>query len=329
MNLSGTNTFFSKLPSTRNGWAYVSFTIYSCMLLTYFLVFPALTSTTVDAQLFSGQRRNDTTTTTAPTSTPSGDGLLSILRDPSILTTNLSSSVERVVDVVEERIDSRLQGIKTRLDEIAAIAIPAIVAAVAGIIALAALIIAFIIFYWINGFRQGRRHKRNTIHLSEHVLRELKENGQLLDSVHSSSSSDNSNSNLSVQTEELSNSALKAAISSPFFWDVSSNAQYTMLKLDMAIDRYNRVLGGAAQLRESVILNKVDEQTASKVLRGYDAKIADYRQETIDLSKQLKGLIETKAPTKGDGGVFNIKNLGIIAFCFCSTLSLSTDIYPH
>jgi hypothetical protein len=307
MNLSWTNRFFSKLPSTGNSWAYVLFTIYSCMLLTYFLVFPALTSTTVDAQLFSGQRRNDTTTTnTPPTNTPSsGDGLLSILRDPSRLTTNISSSVERVVDVVEKKIDSRLQGIKTRLDEIAAIAIPAIIAAVAGIVALAALIIAFIIFYWINGFRQGRRHKRNTVHLSEHVLRELKENGQLLESVPSSSNSgDNGNSNLSVQTEELSNSALKAAISSPFFWDLHSNAQYTMLKLDMAIDRYNRVLGGAAQLRESIILNKVDEQTASKVLRGYDAKIADYRQETIDLSKQLKDLIEAKATTKGIGGVF-------------------------
>jgi hypothetical protein len=297
MNLSWTNRFFSKLPSTRNSWAYVLFTIYSCMLLTYFLVFPALTSTTVDAQLFSGQRRNNTITT-APTNTPSGDGLLSILRDPSILTTNLSSSVERVVDVVEERIDSRLQGIKTRLDEIAAMAIPAIVAAMAGIVALAALIIAFIIFYWINGFRQGRRHKRNTVHLSEHVLRELKENDQLLESLPSSSSSgDKDNSNLYVQIEELYNSALKAAISSSFFWDVYSNAQYTMLKLDMAIDRYNRVLRGAAQLRESVILNKVDEQTASKVLRGYDAKIEDYRKETIDLSKQLKALIEAKTTT--------------------------------
>jgi len=210
MNLSGTNRFF-KISSTRNSWAYVLFTIYSCMLLTYFQIFPALTSTTVDAQLFSGQRRNDTATTTAPTSTPSSrDGLLSILRDPSILTTNLSSSVEKAVDVVEKRIDSRLQGIKTRLDEIAAIAIPAIVAAVAGIIGLAALIIAFIIFYWINGFRRGRRHKRNIVHLSEHVLRELKENSQLLDSVNSSSSSNNGNSNLSVQTVELSNSALKS-----------------------------------------------------------------------------------------------------------------------
>ena len=308
MNLSWTNRFFSKLPSTRNSWAYVLFTIYSCMLLTYFLVFPALTSTTIDAQLFSGQRLNDTTTTTTPpTSTPSSrDGLLSILQDPRILTTNLSSSVERVVDAVEERIDSRLQGIKTRLDEIAAIAIPAIVAAVVGIVALAALIIAFIIFYWINGFRRGRRHKRNTVHLSEHVLRELKENGQLLDSVSSSSSSrsDNGNNNLSVQTEELSNSALKAAISSPFFWDVSSNAQYTILKLDMVIDRYNRVLLGAAQLRESVVLNKVDEQTATKVLRVYDAKMADYKQETIYLSKQLKDLMEAKATAKGVGGVF-------------------------
>ena len=307
MNLSWTNRFFSKLPSTRNSWAYVLFTIYSCMLLTYFLVFPALTSTTIDAQLFSGQRLNDTTTTTTPpTSTPSSrDGLLSILQDPSILTTNLSSSVERVVDVVEERIDSRLQGIKTRLDEIAAIAIPAIVAAVVGIVALAALIIAFIIFYWINGFRRGRRHKRNTVHLSEHVLRELKENGQLLDSVPSSSSSGyNGNSNLSVQTEGLSNSALKAAISSPFFWDVSSNAQYTILKLDMVIDRYNRVLLGAAQLRESFVLNKVDEQTATKVLRVYDAKMADYKQETIYLSKQLKDLMEAKATAKGVGGVF-------------------------
>jgi hypothetical protein len=302
MNLSGTNRFF-KLPSTRNSRAYVLFTIYSCMLLTYFQVFPALTSsTTVNAQLFSEQRQNDTTT---PTSTSSRDGLLSILRDSRILSTNLSSSVERVVDLVEERIDSRLQGIKTRLDEIAAIAIPAIVAAVVGIVALAALITAFIIFYWINGFRQGRRHKRNTVHLSEYVLRELKENDQLLDSVpSSSSSSDNGNSNLSVQTEELSNSALKAAISSAFFWDVSSNAQYTMLKLDMAIDRYNRVLGGAAQLRESVILNKVDEQTASKVLSGYDAKIANYRQKTIYLSKQLKDLMEAMATTKGVGGIF-------------------------
>ena len=106
-------------------------------------------------------------------------------------------------------------------------AIPAIVAAMASIVALAALIIAFIIFYWINGFRQGRRHKRNTVHLSEHVLRELKENDQLLESVPSSGNSgDKGNSNLYVQIEELYNSALKAAYILAFFWDVYSNAQY-------------------------------------------------------------------------------------------------------
>jgi hypothetical protein len=313
MNFLCTNTFFSKLPYTSNNWGYVLCMIYCCMLLTYFLVFPALTPTTVDAQLLSGQRRNDTTTTTtSPGTRSSSDGLLSILRNPDNLTANLRESVDRVADVMEERIDVRLQAIKTRVDEITAIAIPAIIAAVAGIVALAALIIAFIIFYWISGFRKGRRHKKDITHLSEHIVQELKENGQLLDSISSSNSSsnnDNSHKNLFVQTEELSNSALKAAISSPLFLDVPPKVQYIMLKLDMAIDRYNRVLGRATELSESVILNKVDEQTAHKVLRGYDAKIVDYRQETIDLSNQLRGLMEAKKETTkgGIGGIFKAK----------------------
>src|SRR5215207_4240712 len=313
MNFLCTNTFFSKLPYTSNNWSYVLCMIYCCMLLTYFLVFPALTPTTVDAQLLSGQRRNDTTTTTtSPGTRSSSDGLLSILRNPDNLTANLRESVDRVVDVMEERIDVRLQAIETRVDEITAIAIPAIIAAVAGIVALAALIIAFIIFYWISGFRKGRRHKKDITHLSEHIVQELKENGQLLDSISSSNSSsnnDNSHKNLFVQTEELSNSALKAAISSPLFLDVPPKVQYIMLKLDMAIYRYNRVLGRATELSESVILNKIDEQTAHKVLRGYDAKIVDYRQETIDLSNQLRGLMEAKKETTkgGIGGIFKAK----------------------
>jgi len=78
----------------------------------------------------------------------------------------------------------------------------------------------------------------------------------------------------------------------------------------MAIDRYNRVLGRATELSESVILNKVDEQTAHKILRGYDAKIVDYRQETIDLSNQLRGLMEAKKETTkgGTGGIFKAKS---------------------
>jgi hypothetical protein len=281
------------------------FMICFCMLLSYFLVFPALTPTSINAQLFSGQRRNDTTTTATSPGTPSSsDGLLSILRNPDLLTANLRSSIDRVVDVMEERIDARLQAIKTRIDEVTAIAIPAMIAAVAGIVALAALIIAFIIFYWISGFRKGRRHKRDTVHLSEHIVQELKENGQLLSDVSSSDSSTNnynSNKNLFIQTEELSNSALKAAISSSLFLDVPSKVQYIMLKLDMSIDRYNRVIGRATELSESVILNKVDEQTAQKVLRGYDTKIADYRQEIIDLSNQLRGLMESKKRTTKGG----------------------------
>jgi len=311
MNFSCTNTIFSKLPSATNNGVYVLFMI-CCILLTYFLVFPASTPTSIYAQLFSGQRRNDTTTTaaTSPGTPSSNDSLLSILRNPDILTANLRSSIDRVVDVMEERIDARLQSIKTRVDEITAIAIPAIIAAVASIVALAALIIAFIIFYWISGFRKGQRHKRDTVHLSEHIVQELRENGQLLSNVSSSDSSTSNDKNLYVQTEELSNSALKAAISSSLFLDVPSKVQYIMLKLDMAIDRYNRVLGRATELNELVILNKVDEQTAQKVVRVYDTKIADCRQEIIDLSNQLRGLMEAKKETTkvGTGGIFKSKS---------------------
>jgi hypothetical protein len=310
MNFSCTNTFFSKLSSTKNNWTCVSFMICFCILLTYFLVLPPLTPASIDAQLFSGQRRNDTTANTTAASPSSSTGLLSILRNPDTLTANLRSSIDRVVDVMEERIDVRLQAIKTRVDEITAIAIPAIIAAVASIVALAALIIAFIIFYWISGFRKGQRHKRDTVHLSEHIVQELRENGQLLSNVSSSDSSTSNDKNLYVQTEELSNSALKAAISSSLFLDVPSKVQYIMLKLDMAIDRYNRVLGRATELNELVILNKVDEQTAQKVVRVYDTKIADCRQEIIDLSNQLRGLMEAKKETTkvGTGGIFKSKS---------------------
>jgi hypothetical protein len=54
------------------------------------------------------------------------------------------------------------------------------IAAVAGVVVLAALIIAFILFYWYERFRQGRKHRRNLIHLSEHIRQELKENIRLL-----------------------------------------------------------------------------------------------------------------------------------------------------
>jgi hypothetical protein len=77
-----------------------------------------------------------------------------------------------------------------------------------------------------------------------------------------------------------------------------------MLKLDMAIDRY-KSSGLASELSELVILNKVDEQTAQRVTRVYDAKIADCSQEIIDLSNRLGGSMEAKKETTkvGTGGI--------------------------
>ena len=261
----------------------------------------ALTSPVViDAQILSGQSRNN-----GSTSSQSGDGLLSILQDPSILGANLNSSVEKVVDVIEERIDTKLQGIKDRVDEIAEVAIPVMIAAVAGIVFLAALIIAFIIIYWFEKLRQGRKHKRNLVHLSEHILQELKENIRLLEkSDFSSIGSENkstaidTNDKMNDRTltqKEVSNSALKVAVSSSLFWDLPSNAQYIMLMLETAIDGFNKGFQRVYELTESITLNKIDQQTAAKVLKRYHTDLSYYKQYTIDLSNQLKNILEVRA----------------------------------
>jgi hypothetical protein len=290
-------------------------------MLICFLVIPALTSPVViDAQILSGQSRNNDSTSSQSgdglpsilrdlsgqsrnndsTSSQSGDGLLSILRDPSILSTNLSSATERVVDVLEERIDTRLQGIKDRVDEIAEIAIPVMIAAVAGIVFLAALIIAFIILYWFEKLRQGRKHKRNLVRLSEHILQELKENISLLEkSDFSSIGSENKSSAIhtndgSLTQKEVSNSALKVAVSSSLFWDLPSNAQYTMLALETAIDGFNKGFQRVYELKESITLDKIEQQTAAKVLKRYDTDLSYYKQYTIDLSNQLKNIMEAR-----------------------------------
>ena len=293
--------FLSKSLFRNNSWTSVFSMNNFYIILICFLVLPALTSPVViDVQGLSGQSRNNSTT-----SSQSGDGLLSILRDPSILRANLNSSVERVVDVIEERIDTRLQGIKDRVDEIAEVAIPVMIAAVAGIVFLAALIIAFIILYWFEKLRQGRKHKRNMVHLSEHILQELKENIHLLEkSDFSSSGSENKGSAIHINEnnndrpltqKELSKTALKVAVSSTLFWDLPSNAQYIMLMLETAIDGYNRGFQRVNELTESITLNKIDQQTAAKVLKRYDANLSYYKQYTIDLSNQLKNIMEARA----------------------------------
>lgn len=130
-----------------------------CVILICSLVIPVSTSTVlIDAQILSGQSRNN-----GSTSNQSSDDLISILRDLSILSANLSSAGERAVDVVEERIDTRLQEIRGRLDNIAAVAIPIMIATVAGVVLLGALIIAFILLYWYEKFRHGRKYRRDLI----------------------------------------------------------------------------------------------------------------------------------------------------------------------
>jgi hypothetical protein len=313
--------FLSKSPFRSNSWTPVFSTNCFWIMLICFLVIPALTSPVViDAQILSGQSRNNDSTSSQSgdgllsilrdlsgqsrnndsTSSQSGDGLLSILRDPSILSANLSSATERVVDVLEKRIDTRLQGIKDRVDEIAEIAIPVMIAAVAGIVFLAALIIAFIILYWFEKLRQGRKHKRNLVRLSEHILQELKENISLLEkSDFSSIGSENKSSAIhtndgSLTQKEVSNSALKVAVSSSLFWDLPSNAQYTMLALETAIDGFNKGFQRVYELKESITLDKIDQQTAAKVLKRYDTDLSYYKQYTIDLSNQLKNIMEAR-----------------------------------
>jgi hypothetical protein len=320
--LRNTRDLLSVSPFRSNYWTSVFSMNCFYIILICFLVLPALTSPVItDAQILSGQSRNNGSTSSqsgdgllsilrdlsgqsrnnGSTSSQSGDALLSILRDPSILRANLNSSVERVVDVIEERIDTRLEGIKDRIDSIAAVAIPVMIAAVAGIVFLAALIIAFIIFYWFEKLRQGRKHKRNLVHLSEHILQELKENVHLLEkSNFSSIGSENKSSAIqtndgSLTQKELSKTALKAAVSSTLFWDLPSNAQYIMLMLETAIDGSNKSFQRVNEITDSITLNKIDQQTAAKVLKRYDANLSYYKQYTIDLSNQLKSIIEARA----------------------------------
>jgi hypothetical protein len=70
---------------------------------------------------------------------------------------------------------------------------------------------------WYERFRQGRKHKRNLIYLSEYILQELKENIRLLEKAEHLSSASEKDSNANhinnndrpLTKKEVSNSALK------------------------------------------------------------------------------------------------------------------------
>jgi hypothetical protein len=227
--------------------------------------------------------------------------LPSLPRNSGILTGNLTSIKQGISDVIGDRIDTRLQDIKARMDEIMGVVLPAILAAGAAVAVVGILIISFIISYWFNRFRQGRRHKSMLANLLEHILQQSKENMEILKTV----SSPTNDVNVLFPQLELSNNALKATISSGPFLDLPPDVQYAMLRLEKDIDGYNRVVRRKVELRESAILNNMDEQLANKVVRPYDGSIADYVRNILSLSESLIHLMEHSRTGRG---TFKVKS---------------------
>jgi hypothetical protein len=273
----------------------------------------------VDAQLLSGERRNDSTSTGfAARQDSSGNGLLSLLQGPGILSGNLSSGIEQGVDTrlrsiadsmfqgVEDEVDARVESIKARLDEVSAAVLPFVIAALVGVVALGALIGAYIVISWFDRFKEIRNHKkalRNMYGLilaelndnAEHVSRrksltktaQLQDGGKLEDKDQSKQGTPEISA-----PHELSNQALGAAMASPFYWNLTSEIQHVIVKLFRAINDHNKILGRSLGFMDSVALNKLDELTANKLLSEYDSALHKRSQDISHLSKELQELIQ-------------------------------------
>jgi hypothetical protein len=276
------------------------------------------------AQLLSDERRNSTTETGSRINDSSSDngllsmllnpgsnrqgindsssdnGLLSMLLNPGSNRQNLSSIADTMFKGVEERIDARLNPIKSKLDEIAAVALPLAILSGLGIVILASLIVAFILISWYDRFKIARKNRRDFRSMSENVVAELKDNIELL--RQRSSTKPGSKENLDeindqtryILNEELTVAAMKASIISPYFWNLSSSAQNVTLKLESLVDKYNRVFRRINELEDHIILNKVDKQTADNMLKGYEETLERYAREINNLSQQLTELIQTQ-----------------------------------
>lgn len=302
----------SKVSSNRHNMSYISiFSYILWIFLAYTVVFSAVTSD-IDAQLLSGERRNNSAATSPNASQGLGDnGLLSILRDPGVLRGNLSSVTDTMFQGIEQRIDTRLESFESKLDEIAAVAVPAMIAAVAGIVAFAALIVIYIIISWYDRFKAIRHHKKALRNMYDLILNELKDNAVLVQERSSLTKSINiqsegENNHVNADTEalhSLSTYALEAAISSQLYWDLTPNVQDVMFKLLRAVKGHNEVFGRALGLKDSIILNKIHKQTTEKLLSGYESALTKYNQDINHLSKQLEELIQTET-SKGVLGVF-------------------------
>jgi hypothetical protein len=281
------------------------------IFLAYSVVFSAITPG-IDAQILSGRQG-------------SGSGLLG--GNLSSLTDSMFQGVDQRIDTkvnstlqgIEQRIDTRLEPIKAKVNEVAAVAVPAMIAAVAGIVAFAALIVIYIILSWFDRFNARHRHKRMFRNMYDLILKELKDNAVLLQerssltkSISSQSEGESESENSPVSAEiivpyELSTQALEAATSSQLYWDLTPNVQDVLFRLLKAVNSYNKVYGHAQELRDSIILNKTHRQTTEKLLVGYESALSKYNQDVNDLSKQLQDLIHTET-SKGVLGVFRGKH---------------------
>lgn len=302
-------------------------------ILWIFLVFTVVFSVVtldVDAQLLSGQRRNDSTATgLAARQDSSGSGLLSLLQGPGILSGNLSSGIEQGIDTrlrsiadsmfegVEDEVDARVESIKSRLDEVAAAVLPFVIAAVAGIVILGVLIGVYIVTSWFDRFEEIRNHKKALRNIYGLILGELNDNAELVKRRMSLTKSigiqdegedqNNQSEPELLSPDDLSTQALEAAMASPYYWNLTSEIQHVMVKLFRALNDHNKVFGRALGLRDSIIINKTHKQTTEKLLADYESALNKYNQDINLLSKQLQELIQTEM-SKGILGVFRTKH---------------------
>ena len=326
--MSHCNTYYQSFSAAvSRGKKFRTLRTTSGLFLAVFIVFGVITIVSLpisgaSAQLLSDERRNNSAETGSRINESSSDngllsmllnpgsnrqnlsssdnGLLSTLLDPGANRQNLSSIADTMFEGVEERIDARLNSITSKLDEIAAVALPLLIASVLGIVIFASLIVAFIFISWYDRFKISRKHRRDFRSMSENVVAELKDNIELL--RQRSSTKPGSKENLDgtndqtryILTEELTAAAMKASIISPYFWNLSSSAQSVTLKLESLVDKYNKVFLRVNELKDQIILNKVDKQTADNMSKGYDETLERYARDINNLSQQLTDLIQTQ-----------------------------------
>lgn len=318
------------VPFYRNNMSNISIFPYILWIFLVFTVVFSVVTLDVDAQLLSGQRRNDSTATgLAARQDSSGSGLLSLLQGPGILSGNLSSGIEQGIDTrlrsiadsmfqgVEDEVDARVESIKSRLDEVAAAVLPFVIAAVAGIVILGALIGVYIVISWFDRFKEIQNHKKALRNIYGLILGELNDNAELVKRRMSLTKSigvqdegedqNNQSEPELLSPDDLSTQALEAAMASPYYWNLTSEIQRVMVKLFRALNDHNRVFGRALGLRDSIIINKTHKQTTEKLLANYESALNKYNQDINLLSKQLQELIQTEM-SKGVLGVFRTKH---------------------